>query len=122
MIRTSFLLPVLAVLTLGVPCAQATVQTPVTPAVARAIAKEAYVYANPVVDNYRVQYAYFVDVQTPECKGPFNQLVSVARVFTPEDRAIQTPNSDTPYSFIGLDLRTEPIVLTVPPIEKERYF
>jgi hypothetical protein len=48
--------------------------------------------------------------------------VNVARVYTPEDRAIQTPNADTPYSFIGLDLRTEPMVLTVPPIEQERYF
>jgi hypothetical protein len=37
-------------------------------------------------------------------------------------KTVQTPNSDTPYSFLGLDLRAEPIVLTVPPIEKERYF
>src|SRR6185503_5199076 len=29
---------------------------------------------------------------------------------------------DTPYSFVAMDLRTEPIVLTVPQIEKERYF
>ena len=35
---------------------------------------------------------------------------------------MQTPNSDTPYSMLGLDLRAEPIVLTVPPIEKDRYF
>lgn len=35
---------------------------------------------------------------------------------------MQTPNSDTPYSWLGLDLRAEPIVLTVPPIEKDRYF
>jgi hypothetical protein len=122
MIRKSFLLPVLAVLTLGWPYAQAIAQTQVTPAQARTIAKEAYVYGNPMVDNYRIQYAYFVDTQNPEYKVPFNKLVSVARVFTPEDRAIQTPNSDTPYSFIALDLRTEPMVLTVPPIEKERYF
>jgi hypothetical protein len=56
-----FLLPVLAVLTLGWPYARATAQPPVTPTVARAIAKEAYVYGNPMVDNYRVQYAYFVN-------------------------------------------------------------
>src|SRR5262249_41695581 len=41
---------------------------------------------------------------------------------TPEDKAVQTPNSDTPYSMLGLDLRREPIVLTVPVIEKNRYF
>ena len=45
-----------------------------------------------------------------------------ARVYTPADTAIQTPNSDTPYSFVGMDLRAEPMVLTVPPIEKSRYF
>ena len=38
------------------------------------------------------------------------------------DTAIQTPNSDTPYSAVGADLRTEPLVLTVPPIEQDRYY
>lgn len=122
MIRQSCLLPVLTVLTLGFSYAQATAQTPVTPVEARAIAKEVYVYGNPMVDNYRIQYAYFVDTRNPEYKVPFNKLINVARVYTPEDKAIQTPNSDTPYSFIALDLRTEPMVLTVPPIEKKRYF
>jgi hypothetical protein len=46
----------------------------------------------------------------------------MARLFTPEDTAVQTPNSDTPYSFFAADLRAEPIVLTVPEIEKERYY
>jgi hypothetical protein len=97
-------------------------QTGVSPAEARTIAREAYIYGFPVVDSYRIQYAYFVDSQNPEFKAPWNQLRNIPRVFTPEDKAIQTPNSDTPYSFIGTDLRAEPIVLTVPQIEKERYF
>jgi hypothetical protein len=42
----------------------------VTPAEARAIAKEAYIYGFPVVDDYRSQYAYFVDTKNPEYKGP----------------------------------------------------
>jgi hypothetical protein len=89
---------------------------------ARAIAKEAYIYGFPMVDNYRIQHAYFVDPKNPEYKGPWNHLVNIPRVYTPADTAIQTPNSDTPYSMIGMDLRAEPIVLTVPPIEKGRYF
>jgi hypothetical protein len=93
-----------------------------TPADARAIAKEAYIYGYPMVDSYRIQHAYFVDTQNPEYKVPWNQLRNFSRVFTPEDKAVQTPNSDTPYSFLGMDLRAEPIVLTVPAIEKERYF
>lgn len=94
----------------------------ITPAEARAIAKEAYIYGFPMVDNYRIQYAYFVDKQGSEYKLPWNQLLNIPRVYTPEDKAIQTPNSDTPYSMVGLDLRGEPMVLTVPAIEKERYF
>jgi hypothetical protein len=97
-------------------------QKDVTPAEARAIAKEAYIYANPVVDSYRIIYGSFVDKSDPEYKAPFNQIANIARVYTHEDRAVQTPNSDTPYSWLALDLRTEPYVLTVPPIEKERYF
>ena len=92
------------------------------PEEARAIAKEAYIYGFPLVDSYRVMHAYFVDTKSPEYKGPWNHLVNIARVYTPADTAIQSPNSDTPYSFIGLDLRAEPMVLTVPPIEKHRYF
>ena len=90
----------------------------VTAAEAREIAKEAYVYGFPMVDSYRIQHAYFIDSVNPEYKAPWNQIVSVPRVYTPADTAVQTPNSDTPYSFVGLDLRAEPIVLTVPPIEK----
>jgi len=94
----------------------------ITPDEARAIAKEAYIYGFPMVDNYRIQYAYFVDKQNPEYKAPWNQLRSIPRVYTPDDKAVQTPNSDTPYSMIGMDLRSEPIVLTVPMIEKQRYY
>src|SRR5437870_1954216 len=93
-----------------------------TPTEARAIAKEAYIYGFPIVDNYRIQHAYWVDKATPEYKGPWNQIWNSARVFTPADTAIQTPNSDTLYSFIGADLRSEPLVLTVPAMKKERYF
>jgi hypothetical protein len=94
----------------------------VSPAEARAIAKEAYIYGFPMVDNYRIQYGYFEDRQDPEFKAPWNLIANIPRVYTPTDTAIQTPNSDTPYSFLGMDLRAEPIVLTLPVIEKERYF
>jgi hypothetical protein len=105
-----------------VPFTPAHAQTNVTPAEARAIAKDAYIYGFPLVDSYRIQYGYFVDRQNPEFKASWNQIVNTPRVYTPADKAIQTPNSDTPYSWLGMDLRAEPIVLTVPSIEKERYF
>src|SRR5688572_13698903 len=89
---------------------------------ARAIAKEAYVYGFPLVDNYRVQYAYLVDSTNPEYKGDWNEIHNEARVYTPEDKAVQTPNSDTPYSMLGADLRAEPLVITVPEVEAGRYY
>jgi hypothetical protein len=93
-----------------------------TPAEARAIAKEAYIYGFPLVDNYRVMHSYFVDRDSEEFKTPCNQIHNEARVYTPNDRTIQTPNSDTPYSQIGTDLRAEPLVISVPEVEEGRYY
>lgn len=97
-------------------------QSEVSPEEARAIAREAYIYGYPMVDSYRIQYAYFADRSNPEFKSGWNTLKNIPRVYTPDDRAVQTPNSDTPYSMIGLDLRAEPMVFTVPAIEKNRYY
>jgi hypothetical protein len=94
----------------------------ITPTEARTIAKDACIYGFPLVDNYRIQYSYFEDRGNPEFKAPWNQLYNNARVYTPDDKAVETPNSDTPYSYIGADLRAEPLVITVPPIEESRYF
>jgi len=87
----------------------------------RQIIEEAYVYGFPIVDSYRIQYSYFVDENHPEYKGAWNTLHNVARVYTPDDKAIQTPNSDTPYGFLGADLRAEPLVISVSAIP-DRYY
>jgi hypothetical protein len=97
-------------------------QAPITPAEVRAIAKDAYIYGYPLADSYRILYASFVDRKNPEYKALWNQIKNISRIYTPDDREVQTPNSDTPYSWLGLDLRAEPYVLTVPQIEKGRYF
>lgn len=102
--------------------ASAAQATDLTPDEARSIARDAYIYGYPLVENYRIQYAYSVDKDNPEYKGPFNTIINIARLFTPEDKAIQTPNSDTPYSMVSADLRKEPLVLTVPKIEEGRYY
>ncbi|MRH86759.1 DUF1254 domain-containing protein [Nocardia sp. SYP-A9097] len=86
------------------------------------IAKQAYIYGYPMVDNYRIQYSYFQDKQSSQFRSPWNVLHSDAHVATPEDTAVQTPNSDTPYSTLGADLRAEPLVLTVPEVESNRYY
>src|SRR5947207_10141525 len=88
----------------------------------KAIAEEGFIFGLPIVMNYAVMYEYAVDKGGPQFKAPFNQIKNEARVFTYKDTAIITPNSDTPYSFLWLDLRAEPMVLSVPAVEKERYY
>ena len=88
----------------------------------QSVAEEAYIYGLPIVMNYAVMYAYAVDKTSPQFKAPFNQLHSEARVFTPKDTAILTPNSDTPYSLSWLDLRAEPVVISVPAVDPKRYY
>jgi hypothetical protein len=84
--------------------------------------KQAYIYAFPMVMNYGVMYAYAIDRNSGQFKAPFNQISNEARVFTPKDTAVITPNSDTPYSTLFMDLRAEPVVLCVPKVEKGRYY
>jgi hypothetical protein len=89
---------------------------------AKAIAEEGFIYGLPIVMNYAVMYEYSVDKYSGQFKAPFNQIKNEARVFTYKDTSIVTPNSDTPYSFLWMDLRAEPMVLSVPAVEKGRYY
>jgi hypothetical protein len=89
---------------------------------AKAIAEEGFIYGLPIVMNYAVMYEYSVDKNSGQYKAPFNQIKNEARVYTYKDTAVITPNSDTPYSLLWLDLRAEPIVLSVPAVEKARYY
>ncbi len=88
----------------------------------RQIAEEGFIYGLPIVMNYAVMYEYAVDRNSGQFKAPFNQIRNEPRVFTYKDTAVVTPNSDTPYSFLWMDLRAEPIVLSVPAVEKGRYY
>jgi len=86
------------------------------------IAKDAYIYGFPIVDAYKTLYKQAVDKGGPDFKAPFNQIGNVRNVATPAFKSIITPNSDTPYSYIWMDLRAEPVVITMPKIEKGRYY
>ena len=94
----------------------------ITPAETKAIAEEGFIYGLPIVMNYAAMYAFAVDKNSGQYKAPFNQIKNEARVFTYKDTAVVTPKSDTPYSNVWLDLRAEPIVLSVPAVEKSRYY
>ena len=93
-----------------------------TPSEARAIAKEAYLYGYPVVEMYKTLYTQAVDKGGANFKAPFNHIGNTAQALTPKDTAFATPNVDTNYSFVWMDLRSEPLVLTLPKIEDDRYY
>jgi hypothetical protein len=86
------------------------------------IAEEGFIYGLPIVMNYAVMQEFAVDKSSGQYKAPFNTMFNDARVFTYKDTAVVTPNSDTPYSMVWLDLRAEPMVISVPAVPKERYY
>ncbi|MGH7180232.1 MAG: DUF1254 domain-containing protein, partial [Tepidisphaeraceae bacterium] len=86
------------------------------------VAEEAYLYGFPMIVGYDVINKFFIDRDSGQFKAPIGQINNEARVFTPKDTGVSTPNSDTPYSMALLDLRAEPFVLCMPEIEKSRYY
>ena len=88
----------------------------------KAIAEEGFIYGLPIVMNYAAMYEFAIDRNSGQFKAPFNEIKNQARVFTYKDTAVVTPNSDTPYSNAWLDLRAEPMVLSVPAVPKNRYY
>ncbi|MPR09821.1 DUF1254 domain-containing protein [Microvirga tunisiensis] len=89
---------------------------------AKDIAEEGFIYGLPLVMFYAVMQEFAVDRNSGQFKAPFNEINNQNRVATPADTAVITPNSDTPYSMLWLDLRAEPMVISVPTIEKDRYY
>jgi hypothetical protein len=111
-----------AAVLLAVAACAPTDDAALTEADAKSIATEAYVYGFPMVVNYKTLNMYAVNEQSPEYKGPLNYLSCEARLYTPDDKAVVTPNADTPYCMFWGDLRAEPLVLTVPEIEADRLY
>jgi hypothetical protein len=94
---------------------------PVPPAEARAIAADAYLYAYPMLYNYKTLFQQTADPSFPGYIGGFNRWRHYSRGFTPADKDIVTPSNDTPYSWAWLDLRAEPMVVSVP-ASPDRYY
>src|SRR5580704_8735049 len=88
----------------------------------KSISQQGFVFALPIVMYYTSAYELFVDPTSSQYKAPVGQLFNEARVFTPKDTAVITPNSDTPYSLLEIDLRAEPTVISVPAVPKPRYY
>ena len=63
----------------------------VTAAEARAIAKDAYVYGFPMVDNYRIQYAYFVDTRESRIQGAVESDLQRPARLLPQSLLVANP-------------------------------
>ncbi|MEN4922198.1 DUF1254 domain-containing protein [Achromobacter spanius] len=87
----------------------------VTAQQARSIAREAYLYGTPMVASYQAIYAASIDKNGPHYKGPFNTVHPAGGT-----GPAANPDPDAQYLFAALDLRAEPVVVTVPSAEKRR--
>lgn len=98
------------------------IAVPLTAAEARAIARDAYIYAYPMMLGYATmrQSQNYAEPTGIVTQSPYNQFTH-AREFTPVDlKAVVRPNQDTLYSSAGLDLKDEPLVMSLP--ATDRYF
>jgi len=113
--------PVVVGFVIGVLAANPARAQTLSPAEAKTIAAEAYLYAYPMLYNYKTLFQQTADPSFPGYIGGFNRYRHYSRGFTPADKDIVTPSNDTPYSWAWLDLRAEPIVVSVP-ASPNRYY
>lgn len=92
----------------------------VTPAEARVLARDAYIFTYPLALQFRTMYVQAIDSNSREYVGGFGKYRHYG-ISTPENKDIVTPNNDTPYSWAHVDLRAEPWVLSLPRTDG-RYF
>jgi hypothetical protein len=93
----------------------------VTPKDAREIAKEAYIFNYPLVMMYRTMYLQAIDPESKSYSGGFGKWLHLG-TSSPKDTDIVSPNNDSPYSYAWVDTRAEPWVVTLPKIEKSRFY
>jgi hypothetical protein len=89
---------------------------------ARGIARDAYLYAYPMLYNYKTLYEQVLNPASKSYVGGFGKFRNYSQPYGPENKGIVTPNNDTPYSWAWLDLRRGPWVLTVPAVKNDRYY
>ena len=91
-----------------------------SPAEARQIAEEAYIYGYSLVTTEvtRVQMSNVPKVET--LRAPMNQFANVPRYPPADYRGVSAPNADTLYSLAWLDLK-EPLVFSHPDMG-DRFF
>ncbi len=89
---------------------------------ARGIERDAYLYAYPMLYNYKTLYEQVLNPASKSYVGGFGKFRNYSQPYGPENKGMVTPNNDTPYSWAWLDRRRGPWVLTVPAVKNDRYY
>lgn len=92
------------------------------PEEARQIAEEAYIFAYPMMEHYKMMFAMSMYEESGAYEAPFNVMISNSHLSGPKDTIIVRPNNDTFYSAIWFDLSDQPQILKVPAVEDGRYY
>ncbi len=103
-----------------VPLFESKLPKEITAQEAYEIAKDAYVYAYPLILQAITlrQMTNFAEPTGIPGQGPFNRF-SHSPAFPPSDfKMVVCANVDTLYSVASLDLFAEPVVLSVPPVDR----
>ena len=108
-------------LVLALPACQARGTRELTADEARAIAEEAYIYAYPMLMAYRSIYFSGIDTTSPFFRATWNEIAHDTEPADHTREDVVTMNGDTPYSNFGLDLRAEPVVVSVPEVTGRYY-
>jgi len=85
-----------------------------------AAARDAYIYAFPLHEMYRVRYQALYNPANPQ-RAAVNRFLHRRALSDHTSRRVTTPNNDTIYSSAFLDLSRGPLVLDVPDIA-DRYY
>ena len=96
--------------------------TDISPEEAKQIAEEAYIFAYPMLDNYKTMFNSALDENSSVHRAPLNKFHHNRKLLGPEFTEVVAPNNDTLYTFAWPDLGTEPLVLSLPEFPDERYF
>ena len=93
-----------------------------TPEEAKQISEEAFIYAYPMLEHYKMMFAMAMYPESGAYNAAFNILANNSKLNGPQDTIIVRPNNDTFYSAVWFDLSVQPQILSVPEITDGRYY
>lgn len=83
-----------------------------------ALLSEAYEFVFPLVLMDATKAKITNTVEATNTQAPVNQFIHAAALASADSKDVVTPNVDTVYSQVWLDLKVEPVVLKKPAVER----